>query len=245
MEARQIQPKHVSVIPNGADERRFRVVEPSLSTEALEGLGVPRGARVILTVGSVCERKGQDLVVRAMPAVLKSIPTAHYLAVGLPRLGEKFKSLARSLGVESHVHFAGHQDEDSVVRLMSAADVFVLASRHSADGDFEGFGIAVVEAALCGVPSVVSGGSGLEEAVDASRTGLLVPEEDVDALAAGIIRLLGDEDLRRAMGEAARQRALREQTWDRRVREYDQVLRSYLKIHRESSRRPSADLMRA
>jgi phosphatidylinositol alpha-1,6-mannosyltransferase len=150
----------------------------------------------------------------------------HYLMAGLPTKEPEFGALARELGVAERVHFLGRVDTARLVRLLNVCDLFVMTSRHDAQGDFEGYGIAVVEAALCGRPAVVTGNSGLAEAIEDGTTGLCVPENDVDATAAAIQDLLRDPVRRRAMGAAARARALSEQTWDRRVGEYDDVLRA-------------------
>jgi glycosyltransferase involved in cell wall biosynthesis len=75
---------------------------------------------------------------------------------------------------------------------------------------------------------VVSGESGLAEAVIAEQTGLLVPENDPQATAQAVLRLLGDGDLRARLGGQARQRVLSEQTWSSRAARYDQLLREIL-----------------
>jgi phosphatidylinositol alpha-1,6-mannosyltransferase len=229
MERRGIRARNVLVIPNGADDQRFGVVPPHEFEAVVRRLGLSASSRFLLTVGNVCDRKGQELVIRAMPQVLKRFPETHYLMVGLPTIEDRLKAVARDLQVLDHVHFLGRLDGETVLHLMNAADVFAMTSRHTPEGDFEGFGIAVVEAALCATPSVVTGGSGLSEAIADGETGFVVPEGDVGALAETLMRLLGDESLRRRMGDAARQRALREQTWDCRAAEYDRTLRALMK----------------
>jgi len=228
MESRGVRARNIFVIPNGADDRRFHVVPTHEVEPVMQRLGFPRSSRFLLTVGNVCDRKGQELMIRAMPRVLQDHPETHYLAVGIPTIVDRLKTVARDLNVHDNVHFPGRLNGDDVLHLMNAADVFAMTSRHTSDGDFEGFGIAVVEAALCATPSVVTGGSGLSEAIVDGETGFSVPEGDVDALSRTLVRLLGDEPLRHRMGEAARQRALREQTWDRRAEEYDRTLRALM-----------------
>src|SRR5205823_4374587 len=100
------------------------------------------------------ERKGQDNVIRALPAILRRIPNAHYYMVGLPTLREPLEQLASEIGVCDNVHFVGRAETADVVRWLNACDLFVMTSRTTANGDCEGFGIAVVEAALCGKPAV-------------------------------------------------------------------------------------------
>lgn len=219
-----VKPRSECVIPNGADPERFRVV-PEAGVAALRAELNLEGARLILTVGNVTRRKGQDVVVRALPAILERIPSVHYIMAGLPTLGDSIRKLAEELGVAGQVHLLGRVDDGRLVQLLNAADVFVMTSRHTQGGDFEGYGIAAVEAALCGRPAVVSADSGLAEAVTDGQTGLLVPQEDPGAAARAIVRLLENDALRREMGEAARRRAEKDQTWSGRVDEYDSLLR--------------------
>jgi len=220
-----IEPSEVSVIPNGADDDVFRPLPGDDPRVAALRRDLDLGpGPVLLTVGNLTERKGQDVVVRALPAVLEELPGAVYLMVGLPTRERELRELAGSLGVSHAVCFAGRVDQDRLVAACSLADLFLMTSRHTAVGDFEGFGIAVVEAALCGTPAVVSGGSGLEEAVAGDRTGLVVPQDDPGATAAAVLRLLGDRELLGRFSDAARARALAEQTWRRRVEQYAGLL---------------------
>ena len=224
MTAAGIHARRVRVIPNGADPARFRKL-PRTEAEALRNeLGLAN-ARIVVTVGNLTERKGQDIVVRALPAVLERFPDTHYVMAGLPTRGEELRQLAQELGVADRVHILGRVGDDRLIRLLNAADVFVMTSRTTAGGDFEGYGIAAVEAALCGCPAVVSLESGLAEAVSAGRTGLCVAPDDPAETARAIGMLLEDEDRRRSMGEAARARAQNEQTWAGRIRAYDSLAR--------------------
>ena len=224
-----VHPKNERVIPNGADEDLFHPV--SKGQIALFRQQLDLGEKpLLLTVGNVTERKGQDVVIRALPELLKYIPEVHYLLAGLPTLKKELTNLAKRVGVEDRVHFLGRLDSQTLVTAYNACDVYVMTSRHSRSGDFEGYGIAAVEAALCGRPAVVSGGSGLEEAIEPDKTGLVVPEDDPSATAAAIARLLQDESLRRKFGLRARERALQEQTWASRVAFYDQALHEIVSV---------------
>ncbi|HSV73497.1 MAG TPA: glycosyltransferase family 4 protein [Chthonomonadales bacterium] len=219
-----VRSRCIKVVPNGADDARFRVL-PEPDAERCRRRWGLHGRRVLLTVGQVSERKGQDTVIRAMPEVLKSVPEALYLIVGLPSRESEYARLARELGVDEHVRFLGRREPDEVVELLNVADLFVMTSRTTPSGDCEGFGIAAVEAALCGKPAIVSEGSGLVEAIEHGRTGLAVPPDDAAATASAIVRLLTDAPMRERMGVAALERAQSEQTWAHRGEQYDHLLR--------------------
>lgn len=222
-----VRPRRHVVIPNGADEHIFRPFNGERVRSFRRRLGL-EDASVLLTVGSVTERKGQEVVVRALPHLVKVRPDVHYVMAGLPLLRDTLTALAQQLGVLDRLHFLGRVDEETLVTAYNAADVFVMTSRHSSDGDSEGFGIAAVEAALCARPSVVSRGSGLEEAVLAEQTGLWVNEGDPEDTAHAILRLLRDKELHRKMGMQARERAVRELTWKTAAASYDRLLRDVL-----------------
>jgi glycosyltransferase involved in cell wall biosynthesis len=88
----------------------------------------------------------------------------------------------------------------------------------------------VVEAALCGLPAVVSADCGLTEAIVEAETGLAVPQGDASATAKAIASLLGDDSRRQEMGRKARRHAETEQTWARRIRLYDDLLRELVSL---------------
>lgn len=222
MIAMGINPKMGRVISNGADPTQFKI----LSYEEIENFRASLdmdGVQLLLTVGNVTERKGQDVVIRALPMILEEFPNTHYLLVGLPTKKKELMNLAYNFGVADHVHFLGKVSNIDLVRLFNCCSIFVMTSRHTIEGDFEGYGIAVVEAALCGKPSVVSDNSGLIEAIFDGETGFSVPEDNAIATAQVIINLLKNKELRDNMGESARKRALKNQTWSQKARDYDEL----------------------
>jgi phosphatidylinositol alpha-1,6-mannosyltransferase len=212
-----------------SDDGFFRVLESGRARAFRQRFGL-EPARLLLTVGRVTERKGQDVVIRALPYILDSGLDVHYLMAGVPILGPQMEALAQELGVADKVHLLGRLDDETVVDAYNACDVFVMTSRHTESGDFEGFGIAAVEAALCGKPAVVSGESGLTDAVIDGVTALVVPLHDPQATAQAIISLLKDTDLYRHMADQARQHALQVQTWNQRLDEIHDALQTMLGV---------------
>ncbi len=234
-----ITPRLLRVIPNAADPARFQVLPAEEASLFRKSMGFD-GAFLLLTVGNVTERKGQHIVIRALLAVLKHLPNTHYLVAGLPTREDEFKRLARELGVADHVHFLGRIDRETLVRALNACDVFVMTSTTTQDGDCEGYGIAVGEAALCGKPAVVAADCGLAEAVVEGVTGFVVPPNDPQATSKAILALLTAPDLRHQMGEAALRHATAEQTWEPRVCEYNELLRSLVGRSTQSVGAPRA-----
>ena len=223
---RRLGVRHVPtyVIGNGANPARFKTIDEGL-VDGFRSRYHLTGARPILTVGNLTARKGQEIVIRALPGIVERVPNVRYLMVGLPTEGDRLRDLSEELGVGDAVEILGPLEEDDLIAAYNCCETFVMTSQYTSDGDFEGYGIAVVEAALCGKPAVVSGDSGLEEAVVNGETALVVPQSDPEATAQALLRLLEDDDLRASLGTAARNRALAEQTWRGRASDYDRVLR--------------------
>lgn len=211
----------VEVVHNGADGDRFgRDAEAGIDFRRRHGLGA---GPIILTVGSVSRRKGQHLVVEALPRLLPSHPDVTYVLVGRPHEAAVIEDLAQRCGVSAQVRVLGQLDDEEVVRAHQSADIFAMTSTLTDSGDVEGYGIAVAEAALAGVPAVVTSGSGVQEAVDEGETGVVVAPE-VDAVASALLALLVDDERRRSMGAAALKRAEGSGTWASRSVRYGEVL---------------------
>jgi len=213
-------------IHNGADAGFFTALRPDEVRKLRNRLGLD-GKRILLTVGNVTPRKGQDAVIRALPRILERQPDTHYVMVGLPTMRKEYEALAAKLGVSARVHFPGRVSRHELLAWLNCCDLFVMTSRRTRD-QFEGFGISVIEAALCGKTAVVSANSGLFEAIVDGQTGVAVPESDPGALAEVVVDLLGDEEKRSRMGETARLRALSSQTWQHAAGQYDRVLRELI-----------------
>lgn len=214
----------IEVIPNGADDGVFRPASAEEAARTRAELGLGSGPAV-LTVGHVSERKGQWVVARALGAVIERVRGVEYWLVGLPTERERVEVAAREAGVADRIRFLGRLPQERLARVMQACDVFAMTSVMTDDGDYEGYGIAVLEAALCGKAAVVSDCGGLPEAVVDGETGLVVRQRDVAGTAEALGRLLGDAGFRRKLGDNARARALSKGTWAMRMQEYDRLLR--------------------
>ncbi len=194
--------ERVSVVPNGVQALE---VPPN-------GHRNGRG-RVLMTVSRLVPRKGHDTVLRAMPRLLEIIPDATYRIVGAGPELQTLQKLSRQLGLDPHVEFCGEVSDAERERLLSECDVFVFASRQTAT-DFEGFGIAVLEAMQKGKAVVVTRAGGVPEIVANGRTGIVVEPDDSAALADAIIELLQHPERAGTLGSNA-QRVVNEQyRWD-------------------------------
>lgn len=198
LERRIGRPGQFVVIPSGVDLDAVRAGALSRE-EARRRLGVPADSLLLVGVGRLVPVKGFDLLVRALPAIVREVPAARLLLVGEGPERAALEAEARGLGVAERLVLVGAHAE--VVLFLSAADLLVAPSRN------EGLGRALVEAMALGRPVVATRVGGIPAVVIDGETGRLVPPENPDALAGAVIELLGDGGLRHRMGEAGRRRA--------------------------------------
>ncbi|MHC4473357.1 MAG: glycosyltransferase [Planctomycetota bacterium] len=183
----------VDHVPNGVDAGLFGN-DPARGNAFREERGLPPGP-LLVTTSRLHDQKGHDLMIRALAA----LPDAQLAVAGRGKREPEIRELAREVGVAARVHFLGHVDD--VPALLSAADLFVLASR------FEGMPNNVLEAMAAGLPIVATAVGDVPLMLEDGVSGLLVPPEDPGALSGALARLLSDPGLARALGEAARRRA--------------------------------------
>jgi len=195
--SRGVPAARIDLVHSGVDVGRFDG-PPGRDEEAREKMGVPRGRAVVAIVAQIHRRKGHDVLLRALARLPRDVAPL-CLAAGTGPEGDAMLDLARSLGIASEVRWLG-QVED-VRGVLRAADVVAMPSRA------EGLGVAAIEALAAARPLVASAVGGLPEIVRDGVEGLLVPPEDVAALASGLARCLADAPLRERMGEAGRARA--------------------------------------
>jgi glycosyltransferase involved in cell wall biosynthesis len=164
-------------------------------------IGLPIGALLLGTVANLFPRKGYEVMLRALPAIVHAVPMVHYVIVGSDDhdYADRLKRLAHELKIADRVHIVGFQDP--VQPFLASLDLYV----HPAL--MEGFGIAVVEAMAMGKAVVATTTGGLPEVVAQGKTGLLVPPGDVESLAATVVSLLQDRVKREEMGFCGRARA--------------------------------------
>ena len=173
-----------------------------------EGRGEVGKGRVVLHVARLVEKKGTRYLLEAFAPVARAAPDARLIIIGDGPLREPLEAHARSLGIGERVTFLGAQPHEDVLAAIRSARLVCLPSVTAASGDSEGLAMVVLEAAALGRPVVATHHGGIPEAVDDARTGFLVSERAVPALADRLATLLDDDALAHQMGQAARARVL-------------------------------------
>ncbi len=204
----------ITVVPPGVDTERFRPLTDAERSSARAHFGFAEDAEVIVSISRLVPRKGFDTAIRAASILRGRRPRLVLAISGSGRDEKRLRELAISLAAP--VVFLGRVDNDDLPRLYGCADMYAMLCRNRWGGlEQEGFGIVFLEAAACGVPQVAGDSGGAAEAVDDGRTGIVVrhPEDPRD-VAFAFETLLDDPVLARAMGSAARHRAVHEFSYD-------------------------------
>ncbi len=204
----------VSLLPPGVDTERFRPDAPG-ADEVRRRHGIGVGRPLVVCVSRLVPRKGQDVLIRALPAIRRREPDAALLIVGDGPSRRGLEALAGETPVGSLV-FAGQVSDAELAAYHAAADVFAMPCRSRLAGlEVEGFGIVFLEAAAAGKPAVAGESGGAAEAVVDGETGLVVDGRHPGAVAEAVGSLLSNPSRAEAMGKAARARAERLFTWPR------------------------------
>ncbi len=177
----------------------------------------------ILIVANLLAGKGHELVLKAIARVKNSHPRLQCQMIGEGADRERFVSLAKSLGISDRVHFLGRRNRSEVAQAMRNCTIFVLPSR------YEGLGCVYLEAMASGKPAIACSGQGIDEIIRHGMNGWLIPVDGLEELVQGLEVLLGDPELRRQIGDAARQTILDK------LRLSDQA-RQLMNIYQEATR---------
>jgi phosphatidylinositol alpha-1,6-mannosyltransferase len=198
-------------IAPGIDTEHFA---PAVDSELLKRELDLEGKRVIVSVGRLVHRKGQDTLVEALPEILKEYPDAHLLFVGVGPHLEYIHKRAIQLGVLANISFVGRVQYSELPRFISAGEIFAMPSRSRLAGlEVEGLGIVYLEASACELPVVGGLSGGAPDAVLEGETGFAVDGLNPTAVASAVNQLLADPERAKEMGRRGRQWIIDEWEW--------------------------------
>ncbi|MDQ3020523.1 MAG: glycosyltransferase family 4 protein [Bacteroidota bacterium] len=163
----RIKEKKVVVIPNGFD---FEYIE-SLS---IKDKTLRNGSLTLVTVGTVWPRKGHHNVLNALPKIISNFPQTKYNIIGRLTDLSKVKNFIEDEKLKQYINIHGPISNKEMHDVLNQSQIFILLSESQTTGDFEGFGIAVLEANYFGLPAIGSRNSGLEDAISNGVSGILV-----------------------------------------------------------------------
>ena len=196
----------------GVDVETFHPGVDGSTVRARYGL---LGRPVIVCVSRLVPRKGQDILIRALPAIRAQVPDAALLIVGAGPYRDELAAIAQRAGVAQHVVLTGGVSWSELPAHYAAGDVFAMPCRTRRAGmDVEGLGIVYLEASATGLPVLAGASGGAPDAVRAGETGYVVDGRDAHAVAEPLVTLLADPKLRARMGAAGRAWVQRDWRWE-------------------------------
>ena len=198
---------------------------PTDASPLRESLGLT-DKKVIVSVGRLVHRKGQDHLIEAMPEILKNVPRAHLLLVGEGPYREHLQNLVHQLKLESSVTFIGRIQYQDLPMYICVGDIFAMPSRSRLMGlEVEGLGIVYLEASSCGLPVLAGDSGGAPDAVIQNETGLVVSGTDNKEIASAAVALLTNLEASQKMGTVGRQWIVDNWRWEIWSKSFEELLK--------------------
>lgn len=179
------------VLHPGVDTSRFEVAAPDTSFRQQMGWS---GKRVLLTVGRLQRRKGQDFLIKSMPALLKEFPDLFYAVVGRGQCYDELISLVDQHKLHDNVCVYPDMDDEALIKCYQQCDIFILPNR-TIDNDIEGFGMVLVEAQVCGKPVIAGDSGGTRETMNIGKTGHIIDCSSTENLLNGLSPILRNREI--------------------------------------------------
>jgi phosphatidylinositol alpha-1,6-mannosyltransferase len=172
-----------------------------------------RGNPVLLTLARLEKRKGHSVILKTIKKLTSDFPLIQYVIAGEGSERSKLQRLVKEYAIEKNVFFVGSVNESQKKYLFEHTDLMVMPTiDESENRSVEGFGIAYLEAAFFGIPSIASNVGGTKEAVLHNKTGVII--NNIDDLFQSIHKLLSNSDHRKQLGNEAQKRAIQDFNWD-------------------------------
>jgi phosphatidylinositol alpha-1,6-mannosyltransferase len=202
----------MQLLPSGIETAAFHPLVSDMGVRERYGVG---DAPLVCCVSRLVARKGQDMLIRALPRLALAVRDVRLMIVGSGPYEATLRALARSTGVEDRVIFAGAVPYAELPAHFRAGDVFAMPCRSRLGGlDIEALGAVFLQGAAVGRPVVAGRSGGAPEAVREGVTGLVVDPESPAAIADTLSALLSDRARAQRMGEAGAEWVHREWSWD-------------------------------
>lgn len=220
-----VHPSQITVIHPGVDTNIF---QPSTQKDfqLIQDYDL-QDKKILLTVGRLTPRKGQDMTIKALKYITKQIPNVVYVIAGSGNYRSELEALANSLGVSSHVRFIGPISDKILPKLYNVCDVFLMPNRTTMNAnDIEGFGIVFLEASACGKPVIGGNSGGVPDAILDNITGMLIDAGDPLNIARAVIHILENEKVAHELGKRGRSRVINSLSWEHSMEKFETVLKN-------------------
>jgi colanic acid/amylovoran biosynthesis glycosyltransferase len=199
--SRAMQQKLIAL---GAPQEKVHYNPYGIDTAKFNGADPASAPPIMIAVGRFVEKKAPQVTLTAFSEAHRRYPEARLRMIGDGPLLDKCRELAETLAIAHVVTFLGEQPPTVVQQEMRRARCFVQHSVEAPNGDCEGTPVAILEAGASGLPVVATRHGGIPDVVLEGETGLLVDERDLQGMIEGMLRLIGDPELARRLGDGAR-----------------------------------------
>jgi phosphatidylinositol alpha-1,6-mannosyltransferase len=214
--------KLVRIAP-GIDTEHFTPRSDAKGLRESLGLG---NKKVIVSVGRLVHRKGQDILIESMPEIIKTIDDVHLLLIGEGPYKKELEKRIKNLGLANRVTFVGRVQYADLPQYICVGDVFAMPSRSRLAGlEVEGLGIVYLEASACGLPVIGGVSGGAPDAVLQGETGFSVDGRSAHEVAEALVRVLADKELAQRLGTRGRQWVIEQWQWQIWSERFNQLLK--------------------
>ncbi len=211
----KINPLKIVVIPNGFDIENMNEV-------SVKEKFISNGFLNLVTIGTVSRRKGQHNVINALPDIMKNFPGVIYDMVGRVADESLVKNFFDEKNIKNHINIRGSLTNKQMYEVLNESHIFLMLSESQSDGDFEGFGIAILEANYFGLPAIGSKNSGIADSINSNVSGILVDPKNTGEIANAVMNITGNYT---KFSEGAKEWAMKHH-WSNIVRRYMNALDS-------------------
>jgi len=224
----------------GAQSKKIKIVYPCPDSLKIEDFGQDKldrfrnenqiqNKKIILSLGNLVRRKGHDMVIKALPQVIKRVPDLIYLIVGTGPYEDKLRETIADLNLDGYVKFFKNVSNQELPYFLQTAEMLIMPSRElknnqSETVDVEGFGMVFLEANLYGKPVVGGRSGGQIDAIEEGESGLLVDPEDKDDIAQAIIKLANNPALAQKLGQQGKEMVSNKFQWSVQVKKIIELL---------------------
>lgn len=211
----------IDVLHPGVDATKFVPADEDLDFKQQMGW---TGKKVIITVGRLQQRKGQDMMIKAMPKILESHPDALYAVIGRGECKEQLQSLIEEHTLQDNVQLLDEITDEQMIQCYQQCDLFILPNR-TINNDIEGFGMVLVEAQSCGKSVIAGDSGGTKETMKIGETGFIVDCTQPDNITEQIVPLLFKSEQLAEMGKQGREHVESSLDWKAHVEKANHIFR--------------------
>ncbi|MBA7485727.1 GDP-mannose-dependent alpha-(1-6)-phosphatidylinositol monomannoside mannosyltransferase [subsurface metagenome] len=192
---------------HGIEISDFGKMNDSEKIKVRKELGFSPKDKIIVSISRIIKEKGQDMLIRSLPLIIKKVPNVKLVIIGDGPYIENLRNLVEGLYVSGHVIFTGKLHRKDLAYWLKSSDIFALISREGKR--IEGFGLVYLEANACGKAVIAGRTGGVPEAVEDGVSGLLVSPADINDISSKIIKLLTDDRMREELGKKGYERVIK------------------------------------